>query len=446
MPVDVSGIHPIIQAFLESMAQGRAEAEKKLDREQQSKLQAERLKSQENEFNQRMQLLKQQFDLEKQQREISHKKMMFDVESELRRQFRTGERVPSTEGALTLPTTVPKQGPAFEDQTQAIPLETQPLRTQTTDTPFGPMTLSNLQFQPDVAKAQAQNLDIVTPAIARQHGAIKTAEVQAEMPAVEAKGKQQLFQELLKNYLNEERDSKKFAAQDAITQKRLDSMERNTDARVAGMLEGIDRRLAAQGKQNELPPTTLTNTVNGLINGDTTLEDLAKKGFKPEQRVQITSALEAQGYRALTNADRTGLQGLADVATLHDAYQKLAKVYAKYGMNVVKAKADKEAIALNNIIDATLPRMARTFGGDRGAISNKDAERAGALRPSVLNIFGQNQASINEVKSILEKGIDKYTNGMAPDQEMKIRRRLGLPTDNFINLNGETVKSEQRIR
>lgn len=418
MPVDVSGIHQIIQAWMMGQQIKQRREQFAADQEQELQMQ-ENLLKQQKEINAADHAARlAEINAAKAEQERQHKQNLY---MQLFKGLSSGE--------------IPAQGFDYTPPTAPIPGLQQP--EQTVISPEQNFNILGEKFTlpGNVVRTPEQ----ITRQLAGRAGAIRGAQVTAEMPKVSAQAQIRLMEDFFQNQLNESRDTKRFAAQDEALTKRLESSERVADKRMASMLAGIELRM----RDKKIDPVILESHLPNLADGTYTMEDLPKLGFNGDTRLALTSAMEERGLKFINKDQQKQLYGLGEVQNLFKSYKELADIYGNAGVNISKRLLNPKVIALNKTIDATLERIARTFGGSKGVITDKDAVRMKGLKPDAITMPGVNTQKINEVKRMFEGGTNSLLSGMDDSQQYSIRKKYGLSLNNFVRgPSGDWMKVE----
>lgn len=414
MPVYNPG-NDIMRAYFEGL-QIRHEREARTEAQ---KLAQEKFKQDKKEFDDLLNLRKQDQTLSeaRQKAELAHRN--FIEEQTVRSQFATGQRLPSQRdfAKMQLTKTDPSQigydDPGFS-------------RTQEVQFSDGSRQVSDLAYPQDLASFQAQQIRTIAPAQAEAARLEANALMPTQIAVAIARTQHQRNNLLLREQIRAAQRAGDFENQQKLMRER------------EGIQFNYAKQLKAMGSSPETNEALADSLIQGIHNG-------AKYSSLPQTEKKLVDAEYSK--RGWVRPGETEFKPLDDTATIAQAIsiaEKLAENHSrgKTDLNLTTHAGLKtgygEAAQLHSQLVGLGGQLARSFGGEKGALALKDVERAVAASWSPTSTKAQNLQKVKEFRVILKNRILERLRKYPESQRKNILENRGLSNlDEFLGLKDE---------
>lgn len=195
-------------------------------------------------------------------------------------------------------------------------------------------------------------------------------------------------------------------------------------------------KAAASSASKAIPAADLDVAVQGLANGTYTVEDLPRLGIPAASRLNVLKSLRDQGIAPLKKEQVGKIQEISSVFDLYKKARQLADAVAPTNTSPAaslfqgaKHKLDPGIRALEDELTGKLGQVARVISGEKGMLSNKDIERSRGLFPSIYQTNEVNQRRLKEFQAAIKDRIDKLTTNMSSAQREQILKQYGIDTE-----------------
>jgi hypothetical protein len=415
MPVDLEILHPFIQAMI--AVQNNKERQFQFDKRQ--KLDEDEFKAREARAKELLAQRKEEFELEKKAREFTQKLQLSEFKSKLENEYLTGKKKLD-------------RAPNVVPGTPEHVINDSALRYITKNTEFGPVQLEGVRDFVDVEADKRAAFQAQTPLVADRAGQVAGAEIDAQMPKIEAQFAQQIG---LQNMRNEQALILEAARLEKA--KELEGLRHKNNVARDSVNNASRRSIAEMRlKGQAVDPNAVELSMHRILTGDDTVESLAKQ-LPIGKRKSFTDAAQASGIKVLRDQDIKDLAGL----------QMLQQVYEKYSELAVEANKPVpwpgKLMNLKAEADTLLGQLAKSHGGDKGALSNQDVQRAKGNEPSWrADLFesGANERKLKNIKNVIDTVTKRVTFDMKPEQAKILLEKFSINTATATPENSSKVK------
>lgn len=230
------------------------------------------------------------------------------------------------------------------------------------------------------------------------------------------------------------RETKRISAENERARLLRGSMERIANIRAKGNLAGqID----------------LTPTVQSIIDGETSIDEVNKMRLPNEDRVKLIGAVTGSGAKILTKdqIDQVGdfKQMVEAIKYMDQVIENQPKMYTKGFSHIAGALSTmNDAVTTpEQELAGRAPIIARGFAKDRGSLSNQDIARVQAgMFPSRFQPVQANVKKRNDYRNELEKTIDAKLSGMPEAQRNILKHKIGILDVGLLDNMGKNVKKD----
>lgn len=261
--------------------------------------------------------------------------------------------------------------------------------------------------------------------IATQTAPIKTKQAvdqaQALTPIINDRAK---FIEDLKNQhamdLLHERESGQVKLEDLRHRYRLGENEQRQNLKNKGAI-GLD-------------PQGLSNVIQDLSIGATTLDELPKTGFSSQERQLILGTARKQNILPIDNKTKADLQNMGAATQIFHQVQDLNNMLKQSGslLNPRKLLAEK---AMQSRIIGALGNLATALGGQKGMLSQRDVD---AMKGYVVKFSWEaadptlNDKVVSDFAKVLQGKLKTNLPGMSKTQRQALAQAYNLLPEDYV--------------